>query len=125
MAIRKRTVVCNTIALVADLTGSTIASVVFPATGKIKSIKAWSLTKTGANASQLSFYKSGAVGSTAAASTTAVNSAALDITSDAVLTAALTDANTRFLAGEVLYVKATTGNTTTLTPLSITIEFDC
>lgn len=123
--IRSRVISLQCGALVADETGITKAMVVMPKTGKIKSISGWTLAKTGSNALQVGVYKSGAAASTAAASTTLVHSAVLDLTSDAQVAATMnSDGTQNFIAGEVLYVKATTGATTSATMVNVSIEVD-
>lgn len=126
--IRNRTIVFHggDTQIAADSTAVALGCVVMPSPGKIKSVKGWIGTKTGANAAQLDIYKSGAAGSTAAASTTSALSSAMDMTSDAIVegTLSTTDSSTKFIAGEVLYLKVTTGNTTTIDDYSVTVVVD-
>lgn len=127
MAIKQRTVnMVRGTQVAASQTAQPIGAWIAPAVGKIKSIKGWIATKTGSNAAQLDVLKSGAVGSTAAASTTSTLSAVMDMTSDAVITGSLsgTASARRFVKGEVLYLKATTGATTTMDDIAVTIEVD-
>jgi len=123
--IRSRLINLTCGALVADESAVTKALARMPKAGKIKSIKAWTLTKGGGNALQVGVYKSGAADSTAAASTTLAHTAVLDLTSDAIASATMnTNGTQNFIEGEVLYVKCTTGNTTTATNVNVTIEVD-
>ena len=127
MAIRSRVVTLHRDAQVpADQTAIVLGAVVLPKTGKIKSVKGWIFAKTGDNAAQLDVLKSGAAGSSGAASTTSVLSAVMDMTSDAIVTGTLsaTLSAIHFIAGEVLYLKATTGGTTTMDRITVTIEVD-
>jgi len=123
--IRSRIINLQLGAIVADESGVTKAVAIMPKTGKIKSIKGWTLAKTGSNALQVGVYKSGAAASTAAASTTLAHSAVLDLTSDALISATMnTDGTQNFIEGEALYVKVTSGATTSCTMMNVQIEVD-
>jgi len=112
--------------IAADSTAVALTGIVMPSPGKIKSITGWIGTKTGSNAAQLDVFKSGAAGSSAAASTTSCLSAAMDMTSDAIITGTLstTLSAINFIAGEVLYLKVTTGATTSIDDYSVTVVVD-
>lgn len=127
MAIKQRTInMITQVQIAASASAVAIGAWIAPATGKIKSVKGWLGTKTGASTAQLDILKSGTVGGTAAASTTSALSAAMDMTSDAIVTGTLsgTDSSRRFVKGEVLYLKATTGAATTMDDIAVTIEVD-
>lgn len=123
--IRKRTVQFNyTPQIVAGQTDLNLGQCwVAPAVGYVRNINAYLKTKGGSNAAQLNLYRSGVAGSTAAASTTVVNTAVMNMTSDAQVTGAVT-LGTSFVQGEVFYLKATTGATTTMDIVSVTMAVD-
>lgn len=124
MAIRKRLVVLKYDPQVpASQTDLVLVGVPIPATGVIKSIKGWAKAVT--DTCSFIVNKSGAAGSTGAASTTDVCSDTAVVT-DTVATATLstTLANRRVIAGEVLYLKATSAGGSTIDGLCVTVEID-
>ena len=124
--IRSRIVALNRAAVtVAGQTDAHFASVTMPKAGKLKSVSVMAVSCTGSNARTFIVYKAGSVGAAEASATTAMNTAlALADTPLPASVAANQDGSERFLAGETLYVKYTTGATTTSTDTTITLEVD-
>jgi hypothetical protein len=128
MSIRNRTLQFrNGPQLAASQSAVVMGVWVAPAAGRITAIDAYLVTKTGAAAAQVGVYKSATdtAADTAANSTTLMHSAVLDMTSAAWTSATMnTDGTQYFVKGEYVYVKYTTGSTTTMDDLCVTVKVD-
>lgn len=128
MSVRNRTIQFrNGPQLAASQTAAVMAVWKAPAAGRVTAIDAYLVTKTGSNGSTIGLYKSvtDAADDTAANSTTLMHSAALTMASATWTSATMnTDGSQYFVKGENLYLKYTTGGTTTMDDLSVTIKVD-
>jgi len=121
--IRNRVVALNRAAVtVASQTDVHFASVTMPVTGRLKAVGVMAVSAAGAAARTFTVYKANAVGAAEASATIAMGTVALADTPLPVLTPAAGDVS--FIAGETLYVKYTTGATTTSTDTTITLVYD-
>ena len=104
--------------IAADVTAGTYGAWIAPYAGTIVSVNGWLGAKGGANAASLDVLK----GTTEAAAAT-VLSAVMNMTSDAIVTGTLstTSSDYAFDAGDALFLQATTGNTTTMDRVAVTI----
>ena len=122
--IRSRIVVLNRAAVtVAGQTDAHFASVTMPKAGHLKSMNVMAVSCAGTAARTFTVYKAGSVGAAESAATTAMCSAlSLADTPLPASVSANVDGSQTFLAGETLYVKYTTGTSTTSTDTTITLE---
>lgn len=104
--------------IAADVTAGNYGMWIAPYAGKVVSVKGWLGTKTGDNAAQMNVLK----GTTVAAAVT-ILSAVMDMTSDAIITGSLsaTASDYAFAAGDALFWQMTTGATTTMDVVGVTI----
>jgi hypothetical protein len=104
--------------IAADVTAGTYGAWIAPYAGTVVSVNGWLGAKGGSAASQLNVLK----GTTEAAAVT-ILSAVMNMTSDAIVAGSLsaTASAYAFAAGDALFLQATTGNTTTMDRVAVTI----
>lgn len=104
--------------IAADVTAGTYGVWIAPYDGTVVSVKGWLGTKTGTNEASMNVLK----GTTVAAAAT-ILSAVMDMTSDAIITGTLsaTASAYAFSAGDALFWQMTTGATTTMDVVGVTI----
>jgi hypothetical protein len=127
MAIRSRIVVLNRVAVtVAAQTDAHFGSVFMAKAGKLTGVNVMAVSVAGTAARTFQVYKAGSVAAAEASATTAMlaTPAALADTPLPASGIVKADGSERFIAGETLYVKYTTGATTTSTDTTVTLNVD-
>ena len=104
--------------IAADVTAGNYGMWIAPYAGKVVSVEGWLGTKTGTNEASMNILK----GTTVAAAVT-ILSAVMDMTSDAIVAGTLsaTASDYAFADGDALFWQMTTGATTTMDVVGVTI----